>query len=276
MGRALTWTRHRPGALRWFRPSRRLPRSAGSNGPVGGIARRRPDVGLEAASRLRLIQVGAQASACCTTPSPMAGRSNRSSRPGLCNLLLNRPLVARRRRELLAAAKGDVLEIGFGTGLNLPHYPAQVRRLTTVDPNAGMRRLAEKRAQRTGIEVDQRACSGERLPFEDNAFDSVVSTFTLCSIEDVLLALTVGLTIAFNQNRDAWGLAWVWNAPVTFGAIVLIGAQQHRLTTLGHEASHYMLFRNRRLNELVSDWLCLFPMWTTTQGYRLQHLAHNE
>jgi ubiquinone/menaquinone biosynthesis C-methylase UbiE len=109
--------------------------------------------------------------------------------PRLCDLLLNRPLVARQRQELLASARGDVLEIGFGTGLNLPHYPAPVRKLTTVDPNSGMHWLAQRRVRRSSIEVDQRVCSGERLPFEDIGFDCVVSTFTLCSIEDVGQAL---------------------------------------------------------------------------------------
>ena len=110
--------------------------------------------------------------------------------PRLCDLLLNRPLVAQHRRELLAHAHDDVLEIGFGTGLNLLHYPAPVRKITTVDPNVGMHRLAQKRVQRTEIEVDQRVVSGERLPFEDERFDCAVSTFTLCSIEDVGQALS--------------------------------------------------------------------------------------
>ncbi len=109
--------------------------------------------------------------------------------PRLCDLLLNRPSVAKHRRNLLATACGDVLEVGFGTGLNLPHYPAQVRKITTVDPNAGMHRLAQRRVRRSGIEVDQRVLSGERLPFEDDRFDCAVSTFTLCSIEDVGQAL---------------------------------------------------------------------------------------
>jgi ubiquinone/menaquinone biosynthesis C-methylase UbiE len=109
--------------------------------------------------------------------------------PLLCDLLLNRPLVARHRRELLAAAHGDVLEIGFGTGLNLPHYSSQVRRLTTVDPNSGMRRLARRRVRRSRIEVDQWVLGGERLPFENDRFDCAVSTFTLCSIENVAQAL---------------------------------------------------------------------------------------
>jgi ubiquinone/menaquinone biosynthesis C-methylase UbiE len=105
--------------------------------------------------------------------------------PRLCDFLLNKPLLVRHRRELLATARGDVLEIGFGTGLNLPYYPDQVRKITTVDPNMGMQRLARKRVRRAGIEVEQRLLSGERLPFEDNRFDCAVSTFTLCSIDDV-------------------------------------------------------------------------------------------
>jgi ubiquinone/menaquinone biosynthesis C-methylase UbiE len=109
--------------------------------------------------------------------------------PRLCDLLLNRPLVARRRRGLLAHASGEVLEIGFGTGLNLPYYPSGVRRLTTIDPNAGMHALARRRAGRSGIEVDQHVLSGERLPFDDGTFDCVVSTFTLCSIAGVAEAL---------------------------------------------------------------------------------------
>jgi ubiquinone/menaquinone biosynthesis C-methylase UbiE len=110
--------------------------------------------------------------------------------PRLCDLLLDRTFVARHRRELLATACGDILEIGFGTGLNLPLYPALVHKITTVDPNPGMHRLAQRRARRSKIEVDQRVLSGERLPFENYRFDCVVSTFTMCSIENVDQALS--------------------------------------------------------------------------------------
>jgi ubiquinone/menaquinone biosynthesis C-methylase UbiE len=105
--------------------------------------------------------------------------------PRLCDFFLNKPLLARHRRTLIATAHGDVLEIGFGTGLNLPYYNEQVRKITAVDPNVGMHRLAQKRVRRARIEVDQRLLSGERLPFEDNRFDCAVSTFTLCSIANV-------------------------------------------------------------------------------------------
>ncbi len=94
--------------------------------------------------------------------------------------------------------------------------------------------------------------------------------------EYLFLGSVVGLTIAFYQFREGWGLAWLWNVPVTLLAIFLIGAGQHRLSTLSHEASHYMLFRNRLLNELVSDFFCMFPMWSATHHYRLQHLAHHQ
>jgi fatty acid desaturase len=94
--------------------------------------------------------------------------------------------------------------------------------------------------------------------------------------EYLFLGLMVGLTITFYHVRVAQGWSWWWNVPVTFLAVVLIGAGQHRLTTMAHEASHYLLFRNRLFNELASDWLCMFPMWSTTHYYRLQHMAHHQ
>ena len=109
--------------------------------------------------------------------------------PRLCDLLLNKSLLTRHRRQLLAGAYGDVLEIGFGTGLNMPYYAERVRKLTAVDPNPGMHRLAQKRIKQRGIEVDRQVLGGERLPFEDVRFDCAVSTFTLCSIEGVGQAL---------------------------------------------------------------------------------------
>jgi len=104
--------------------------------------------------------------------------------------------------------------------------------------------------------------------------DNVTNWFYLAR-EYLFLASVIGLTIAFYHYRATWDIAAAWNIPVTLAAIVLIGAGQHRLTTLGHEASHYMLFRHRLLNELTSDLLCMFPVWSTTHHYRIQHLAHH-
>jgi ubiquinone/menaquinone biosynthesis C-methylase UbiE len=110
--------------------------------------------------------------------------------PWLCDLVLGRRFLAKYRRELLATVSGRILEIGFGTGLNLPHYPRHVRHLTALDPSAGMGWRARRRIARCGIDVDLRPEGGERLPFADGAFDSVVSTLTLCSIADVGAALS--------------------------------------------------------------------------------------
>jgi ubiquinone/menaquinone biosynthesis C-methylase UbiE len=109
--------------------------------------------------------------------------------PRLCDWTLNNRIVAQHRRELLAAAGGEILEIGFGSGLNLAQYPGHVRKITTIDPNVGMNRRAQKRIAEAGIQVDQRLLSGENLPFAEHSFDTVVSTFTLCSIPDVGRAL---------------------------------------------------------------------------------------
>jgi ubiquinone/menaquinone biosynthesis C-methylase UbiE len=97
--------------------------------------------------------------------------------------------ISKARRAALAGVCGEVLEIGFGTGLNLPHYPEQVHKITTVDVNAGMDKRAQKRINNSSITVDNRVLNGETLPMDDNTYDSVVSTWTMCSIENVGRAL---------------------------------------------------------------------------------------
>jgi ubiquinone/menaquinone biosynthesis C-methylase UbiE len=109
--------------------------------------------------------------------------------PRICDWTMSDPRIAGLRKETLAPVDGEILEIGFGTGLNLLHYPEHVRRIIAVDPNPGMNRLTLGRVARSGIAVDQRALGGEVLPFEDGTFDSVVSTWTLCSIPEVERAL---------------------------------------------------------------------------------------
>lgn len=105
--------------------------------------------------------------------------------PWLCDLTMRWPRIENLRHELLAEVGGEILEIGFGTGLNLAHYPRHVRKITVVEPNPGMQRRAKRRMAQSAIEVDLRLAGGERLPFDAGAFDCVVSTFTLCSIDEV-------------------------------------------------------------------------------------------
>ena len=96
---------------------------------------------------------------------------------------------ARYRRALLADVTGDVLEIGFGSGLNLEHYPEAVNRLTVVEPNPGMAAIAQKRIAASPFPVEVQLLSSEALPMADHSFDSVVSSWTLCSIPDIDQAL---------------------------------------------------------------------------------------
>jgi ubiquinone/menaquinone biosynthesis C-methylase UbiE len=93
------------------------------------------------------------------------------------------------RRDVLAQVSGEILEIGFGTGLNLQHYPKSVHAITTVDINPGMSAIARRRIQASGITVKHYVLDGKSLPMPDDSFDSVVSTWTLCSIADVEQAL---------------------------------------------------------------------------------------
>jgi SAM-dependent methyltransferase len=92
--------------------------------------------------------------------------------------------VERLRGEALAAATGRVIEIGFGTGLNLPHYPPAVRELVAVEPSAGMLARADARIAAAPFPVHVTRGGAERLPFPDASFDTAVSTLTLCTVAD--------------------------------------------------------------------------------------------
>ncbi len=109
--------------------------------------------------------------------------------PYLLDRSLSNPIFAQYRREVLAHVQGEVLEIGFGTGINVAYYPATIRRLVTVDTNPGVHKLAQQRIQRSPIPVEHQVLNGEHLPMPTATFDSVVSTFTLCSIGQVEQAL---------------------------------------------------------------------------------------
>jgi fatty acid desaturase len=92
----------------------------------------------------------------------------------------------------------------------------------------------------------------------------------------VYLALVIGLAVTWYAHRRANDFHWAWDVPVTLAAIILVGVGQHHLAVLGHDGSHHTLFRGRLLNELASDWLCFFPLFGTTQNYRLVHIPHHQ
>jgi ubiquinone/menaquinone biosynthesis C-methylase UbiE len=93
------------------------------------------------------------------------------------------------RRRTLAGLSGDVVEIGFGSGHNLAHYPAEVDRILAVEPSAVARRLATPRLAPGGVTVEFVGLDGEELPLSDDCADAAVSTFTLCTIPAVTSAL---------------------------------------------------------------------------------------
>jgi ubiquinone/menaquinone biosynthesis C-methylase UbiE len=110
--------------------------------------------------------------------------------PHLLDWFMSSEELATYRQQVLANVEGEVLEIGFGTGLNLSYYPESLQKLVTVDPNLGSNKLAQKRIANANIQVDNRVLSGENLPMQDESFDTVVSTWTLCSIAKVEQALS--------------------------------------------------------------------------------------
>ena len=109
--------------------------------------------------------------------------------PYLLDLAMASPALREPRRRTLARAQGRILEIGFGTGRNLAHYPASVTRIEAIDPDRDLDRVSLPRIRRARIAVDFHHLDAEHLPFAAESFDTVVSTMTLCSIPDAVHAL---------------------------------------------------------------------------------------
>jgi ubiquinone/menaquinone biosynthesis C-methylase UbiE len=109
--------------------------------------------------------------------------------PRIINVACGTKVTEPLRRRVCAGLTGDVVEIGFGSGLNVPFYPDAVTRVAAIEPADVGWNLAAKRVQASGIAVQRSGLDGQSLPFADNRFDSAVSTWTLCTIPDVATAL---------------------------------------------------------------------------------------
>lgn len=95
-----------------------------------------------------------------------------------------------KREEICSGLSGEVIEIGFGSGTNVPFYPSTVTSVTAVEPADVSWKLASKRLAAAKVPVRRSGLDGQRLPFESDHFDSALSTFTLCTIPDHAAALS--------------------------------------------------------------------------------------
>jgi ubiquinone/menaquinone biosynthesis C-methylase UbiE len=97
--------------------------------------------------------------------------------------------VRKLRRRLLRRASGEVLEVACGTGANFSHYPQECT-ITAIDMSPAMVEIAQRRAEKLGLDVEFRLMDAETLAFPDERFDTVVSTLTLCTFPDPVAALS--------------------------------------------------------------------------------------
>jgi SAM-dependent methyltransferase len=110
--------------------------------------------------------------------------------PHIVTALGNPPPVQKIRQQLIPMATGTVLEVGVGPGVNFEYYdPAKVSRLCALEPNPGMVALAQKQPGITSLHVEFLGLPGEQIPLPDVSVDTVVSTFTLCTIPGVADAI---------------------------------------------------------------------------------------
>ena len=109
--------------------------------------------------------------------------------PRILNIAMGMPFLKDERRKCLGGVHGRVLEIGFGSGHNLPFYPNGTDKVIAIDPSEVSARLAKKRIEQASFPVEYLALKGEEIAAPDASFDSAVSTLTLCSIPDAPKAL---------------------------------------------------------------------------------------
>jgi ubiquinone/menaquinone biosynthesis C-methylase UbiE len=110
--------------------------------------------------------------------------------PHLINLACSSKPTRQQREKIVPLAEGDVLEIGFGSGLNLPFYdPQKVQKIWGLEPSDGMRRKAQPAVDASNLDIEFINLPGEEIPLEEDSVDTVLVTYTLCTIPDALAAL---------------------------------------------------------------------------------------
>jgi ubiquinone/menaquinone biosynthesis C-methylase UbiE len=109
--------------------------------------------------------------------------------PRILNMACGTKAVRPYRERACSGLKGEVVEIGFGSGLNVEFYPPTVDRVTAIEPSDLAWKLAAKRVQTGAVPIERGGLDGQALPFADDSFDAVLSTWTMCTIPDLDAAL---------------------------------------------------------------------------------------
>jgi ubiquinone/menaquinone biosynthesis C-methylase UbiE len=164
--------------------------------------------------------------------------------PRAIDLALRGGEFARLRARVAAGLAGQVLEIGFGSGLNVPYYPASLERVQAVDPAAVGRKLATKRAAACPVPIDHIGTDAQTLPTDDASVDSVLSTWTLCTIPDASRALAEIRRVL----RPGGAFHFVEHGLAPDPAVARL---QQRLTPLQHRAFGGCHL-NRRIDQMVA------------------------
>jgi ubiquinone/menaquinone biosynthesis C-methylase UbiE len=117
------------------------------------------------------------------------GLYERQVLPRVLNVACGTKMVEPLRRRVCDGLAGNVVEIGFGSGLNIPFYPAAVTRVAAVEPSDLSWQLAGQRLKAASVPVQRSGLDGQSLPFDDDSYDAALTTWTLCTIPDAAAAL---------------------------------------------------------------------------------------
>ncbi len=110
--------------------------------------------------------------------------------PRILNTACNSKALGPLRERVCADLSGEVVEVGFGSGLNAPYYPEAVQRVAAIEPSDLGWTLAAKRLAKSNVAIERSGLDGQALPFADDTFDAALSTWTMCTIPDAVVALT--------------------------------------------------------------------------------------
>lgn len=166
--------------------------------------------------------------------------------PHIINLAMQNKDATRLRGDWVPMARGAVLEIGIGSGLNLPFYSSEVQTVYGLEPSVELQKMAQKRERRQSIRVEFLSQSAEeRLPLPDESIDTIVMTWTLCSIPDAPTALMQMKRVLRPEGR----LLFVEHGR---SPDLSVAAWQDRLTPLWKKIGGGCHL-NRKIDELLAE-----------------------